>query len=133
MPSNASTRAAASVCMCASTWEYVSSVKALVACPNCSETTFGGTPAESNYRTSQVMATLLKRRIRVQGFIIFEDYGSHFGEFRKQMTEWFEAGKIKYREDIVSGLENAPEAFMGLLQGKNFGKLVVRVAAEAGT
>ena len=79
------------------------------------------------------MATLLKRRIRVQGFIIFEDYGSHFGEFRKQMTEWFEAGKIKYREDIVSGLENAPEAFMGLLQGKNFGKLVVRVAAEAGT
>jgi hypothetical protein len=69
----------------------------------------------------------------VQGFIIFDDYGSHFGEFRKQMTEWFEAGKIKYREDIVGGFENAPEALMGLLQGKNFGKLVVRVAAEAGT
>ena len=49
------------------------------------------------------------------------------------MKEWFEAGKIKYREDVVSGLENAPEAFMDLLQGKNFGKLVVRVAAEAGT
>jgi len=96
--------------------------------------TYNGDPAaEGKYRTSHVMTTLLKRRIRMQGFIIFEDYGSHFGEFRKQMTEWFEAGKIKYREDIVSGLENAPEAFIGLLQGKNFGKLVVRVAAEAGT
>jgi NADPH-dependent curcumin reductase CurA len=48
------------------------------------------------------------------------------------MTEWFEAGKIKYREDIVIGLENAPEAFMGLLQGKNFGKLAIQVSAEAG-
>ena len=96
--------------------------------------TYNGDPAaESKCRTSQVMTALLKKRIRVQGFIIFDDYGSHFGEFREQMTEWFEAGKIKYREDIVSGLENAPEAFMGLLQGKNFGKLVVRVAAEAGT
>ena len=92
---------------------------------------YNGDPAaESKYRTSQVMGTLLKKRIRVQGFIVFEDYGSHFGEFRKQMTEWFEAGKIKYREDIVDGLENAPEAFMGLLQGKNFGKLAVRVSAE---
>jgi NADPH-dependent curcumin reductase CurA len=47
---------------------------------------YNGDPAaEGKYRTSQVMTTLLKRRIRVQGFIIFEDYGSHFGEFRKQM------------------------------------------------
>jgi hypothetical protein len=95
--------------------------------------TYNGDPAaEPKSRTSQVMTALLKRRIRVQGFIINLDYGSHFGEFRKQMTEWLEAGKIKYREDIVSGLENAPGAFMGLLQGKNFGKLVVRVAEEAG-
>jgi len=92
---------------------------------------YNGDPAaESKLRISQVMSTLLRRRIRVQGFIIFEDYRSHFGEFQKQMKEWFEAGKIKYREDIVSGLENAPEAFMGLLQGKNFGKLVVGVATE---
>jgi hypothetical protein len=92
---------------------------------------YNGDPtAEGKYRTSQVMSVLLKRRIRLQGFIIFEDYGSHFGEFRKQMTEWFEGGKIKYREDIVQGLENAPEAFMGLLQGKNFGKLAVQVSAE---
>lgn len=92
---------------------------------------YNGDPAaESKYRISQLMSILLKKRIRMQGFIIFEDYGSQFGEFRKQMTEWFEAGKIKYREDIVHGLENAPEAFMGLLQGKNFGKLAVQVSAE---
>jgi hypothetical protein len=81
-------------------------------------------------RTAQVMATFLKRRVRVQGFIIFDDYGPRFGGFRKQMAEWFTAGKIKCVEDVVEGLERAPEAFMGLLEGKNFGKLVVRVSAE---
>jgi len=45
------------------------------------------------------------------------------------MSEWFAAGKIKYREDMVEGLERASEAFMGLLEGKNFGKLVVRIGA----
>ena len=91
--------------------------------------TYNGDPAaESKSGTSQVMATLLKKRMRLQGFIIYEDYWSHFSEFRTQMAEWFEAGKIKYREDVVNGLENAPEAFMGLLKGKNFGKLVIRVA-----
>ena len=78
-------------------------------------------------RTAQVMATFLKRRVRVQGFIIFDDYGQRFDEFRKQMREWFGSGKIKYREDVVAGLEKAPEAFIGLLEGKNFGKLVVQV------
>jgi NADPH-dependent curcumin reductase CurA len=96
--------------------------------------TYNGDPAaECKYRTAQVMTTLLKKRIRVQGFIIFEDYKENFGTFRQQMQKWYEAGKIKYREDVVNGLENAPEAFMGLLQGKNFGKLVVRVAANAVT
>jgi NADPH-dependent curcumin reductase CurA len=75
------------------------------------------------------MGTFLKRRVGVQGFIIFDDYGPHFGDFQKQMSEWFTAGKIKYREDIVEGLERAPDAFIGLLQGKNFGKLVVKVGA----
>ncbi len=81
-------------------------------------------------RTAQVMATFLKRRVRVQGFIIFDDYGSRYGEFQKQMSEWFSAGKIKYVEDVVEGLDRAPAAFMGLLQGKNFGKLIVRVSAD---
>ena len=79
-------------------------------------------------RTPLMMGTFLTRRIRMQGFIIFDDYGQHFGEFRQQMSEWVAAGKIKYREDVVTGLENAPQKLIGLLEGKNFGKLVVRVS-----
>jgi len=45
---------------------------------------------------------------------------------------WVRNGWIKYREDIVDGLENAPQAFLGLLEGRNFGKLLVRVGADDG-
>jgi NADPH-dependent curcumin reductase len=79
-------------------------------------------------RLGLLASTVLKKRIKMQGFIIFDDYGSRYGEFVSQMSTWLKEGKIKFREDIVDGLENAPQAFIGLLQGKNFGKLVVRVA-----
>jgi len=46
-----------------------------------------------------------------------------------KLAEWIKEGKLNYREDIVDGLENAPEAFIGLLEGKNFGKLVIRVSS----
>jgi NADPH-dependent curcumin reductase CurA len=74
------------------------------------------------------MRTLLTKRIRMQGFIIFDDYGPRFAEFLAPMSEWVRQGKIRYREDVVEGLENAPQAFIGMLHGSNFGKLVVRVA-----
>lgn len=81
-------------------------------------------------RLGLLMGTLLRKRIKMQGFIVFDDYGPRWSEFAGAMGEWLQADKIKFREDIVSGLENAPEAFMGLLQGKNFGKLVIQVAHE---
>jgi NADPH-dependent curcumin reductase CurA len=62
------------------------------------------------------------------GFIGFDDYGSRFSEFASAMGEWVGEDKVKVREDIVFGLENAPEAFIGLLQGRNFGKLVIQLA-----
>jgi NADPH-dependent curcumin reductase CurA len=65
-----------------------------------------------------------------EGFIIFDDYGHRYGEFFSQMRTWVEEGKIKFREDLVDGLENASQAFIGLLQGENFGKLVVKVAND---
>ena len=71
---------------------------------------------------------LLTKRIKIQGFIIFDDYGPRFGEFSGQMSTWLKEGKVKFREDVVDGLGNAPEAFIGLLEGKNFGKLIIRVA-----
>lgn len=73
---------------------------------------------------------LLKRRIRMQGFIIFDDYGDRYDEFLKAMRPWLAEDKLHYREDVVEGLENAPKAFIGMLQGGNFGKLVVRVGAD---
>ena len=72
------------------------------------------------------MGMLLVKRIKMQGFIIFDDYAHRYNEFASQMTEWLSEGKIKYKEQVVDGLENAPNAFMGLLQGENFGKLVIK-------
>lgn len=81
-------------------------------------------------RSSLLPRTLLTKRIKMQGFIIFDDYGSRYNEFLAQMSVWLNAGEIKFREDVVDGLENAPQAFIGLLEGKNFGKLLVRVAND---
>lgn len=82
-------------------------------------------------RLPALMGTILRKRIKVQGFIIFDDYGHRYDEFQRDMSKWFADGLIHYREERVDGLENAPEAFFGLLQGRNFGKLVVRVGADA--
>ena len=81
-------------------------------------------------RLAMLTGTLLRKRIKMQGFIVFEDYGPRYSEFAGAMSEWVGEGKVKVREDIVFGLENAPEAFIGLLQGRNFGKLVIQLAHD---
>lgn len=81
-------------------------------------------------RLSLLMRTILTQRIKMQGFIVFDDYGHCYPEFSQQMTKWLMAGEIKYKEDLVEGLENTVSAFIGLLQGENFGKLVVRVGPD---
>lgn len=78
-------------------------------------------------RMSILMGTLLVKRIKMQGFIIFDDYADRYNEFAAEMTIWLEQGKVKYKEQVVEGLDNTAEAFIGLLEGKNFGKLVVKV------
>ena len=75
-----------------------------------------------------VQRTLLEKRVLLQGFIILDHYATRFDAFRRDMGEWVAKGQVKLREDVVDGLENAPAAFIGLLAGKNFGKLVVRLA-----
>ena len=87
-------------------------------------------PQDGPDRLSQLMGMILVKRITVRGFIIFDDYASEYPTFAKDMGTWLAEGKIQYREQIVDGLENAPEAFIGLLEGKNFGKLVVRVGQD---
>jgi NADPH-dependent curcumin reductase CurA len=78
-------------------------------------------------RLSVLMGTILVKRITMKGFIIFDDYGPRYDEFAKAMSDMLGAGKIHYREQVVDGLESAPGAFIGMLEGQNFGKLVVKV------
>jgi len=79
-------------------------------------------------RTPQLLFTVLSRRVKIQGFIIFDHY-QRMGAFQQDMRGWLREGRVKYREEVIEGLENAPRGLIGLLQGENFGKLVVRVAA----
>jgi len=78
-------------------------------------------------RLSMLMGQVLRKRITLRGFIIFQDFAALYPTFATAMAAWLTAGYIQYREDIVDGLEQAPRAFIGLLRGENFGKLVVRV------
>jgi NADPH-dependent curcumin reductase CurA len=77
-----------------------------------------------------LMRSVLSNRLTLRGFIVF-DYAAQEGEFLREVGAWLQEGKIRHREDIVDGLENAPTAFMGLLKGHNFGKLLVRVGPES--
>ncbi len=74
-----------------------------------------------------LMGTLLVKRITMKGFIIFDDYGPDFPKFMQEMSRWLAEGKIQYREHMLTGLEAAPQGLTDLLEGKNFGKLVVQV------
>lgn len=73
--------------------------------------------------------SLLVNRARMEGIVVF-DYAPRYGEAVAQMGKWMQEGSFKSREDIVQGLENFPQALLMLFEGKNFGKLVLQVAAE---
>ena len=69
---------------------------------------------------------LLTKRMMYKGFIVFDHYDQR-QESIEEMSKWIKEGKLKYKEDFIDGLEKAPEAFIGLLNGKNFGKLIVKI------
>ncbi len=78
-------------------------------------------------RMGYLMGQILRKRITMRGFIIFEDFQSFYPEFAAEMDGWLKAGKIHYREEVTDGLEQAPATFIGMLEGENFGKCVIRV------
>ena len=80
-------------------------------------------------RVPQLMRTILVQRLTVRGFIVF-DFADRQAAFERDMGRWLAEGRIRYREDIREGLANAPDAFIKLLRGGNFGKLLVRVADD---
>ncbi|HEY7422766.1 MAG TPA: zinc-binding dehydrogenase, partial [Gemmataceae bacterium] len=85
-------------------------------------------PAGPN-RVPLLMQSILVKRLTFQGFIVW-DYTSQFGDFMADMSGWLREGRIKYREDITDGLENAPHELIGLLKGENFGKKIIRVRPD---
>lgn len=72
------------------------------------------------------VSQILRQRLTLRGFIQ-RDFIHLFPQFLTDMRAWLQDGRIQYREDIVEGLANAPQAFFGLLKGRNFGKLVVKL------
>ena len=69
---------------------------------------------------------LLVKRARMQGFIIF-DYAERYTEALQKLTQWVRQGMIRYREDILEGIEQAPGSIAGLYRGENFGKRLIRI------
>ncbi len=82
-----------------------------------------GVKGPSNY------LSLLVNRASMTGMVVF-DYADRYAEAGREMAGWIKSGKLKTREDIVSGLETFPETLLKLFKGENFGKLVLKVAEE---
>ncbi len=74
----------------------------------------------------RLLGMLIVARAKAQGFLV-SDYAARFGPAMVEMAGWLGSGAIKHREDIVDGFENLPKAFIGLLQGENTGKRLVKV------
>lgn len=77
-------------------------------------------------RLPELMNAILVKSLLIRGFLERE-FADQKSEFIVQARQWLKEGHLHYREDIVDGLDNAPEAFCGLLEGKNFGKLIIRL------
>jgi NADPH-dependent curcumin reductase CurA len=81
---------------------------------------------DTSPRPGPNLMSAVRKRLRIQGLIV-SDKPERFAEWRALAAPWIKDGSLKYREDVAEGLEAAPEAFIGLLRGRNFGKLVVKV------
>ena len=78
-------------------------------------------------RTALLMRAVLTKRLLLRGFIVW-DFAAQQEDFLQTVGGWLLEGKVRHREDVVSGLDAAPDAFIGMLRGANFGKMLVRVA-----
>ena len=87
----------------------------------------GPDTSEGSDRLPATMHAILSKSLSVRGFIMTEFVEQQQPDFLREASQWIAEGKLRWREDVVDGLERAPDAFIGLLEGKNFGKLIVRV------
>ena len=70
---------------------------------------------------------ILLKQARIEGFLI-PQFADRYEQGLRKLNEWYLQGRLKYRESIAEGLENAPAAFLGMLEGRNIGKQLVKVA-----
>jgi NADPH-dependent curcumin reductase CurA len=89
---------------------------------------YNATEAPKGPSQAMLMRAVLTKRLLVRGFIVW-DYAAQQDDFLQTVGTWLAEGKVRHQEDIVDGLESAPAAFIGMLKGANFGKLLVRVAS----
>ena len=75
------------------------------------------------------LSTAIGKRLKLQGFIV-TDYADRTPDFYADMRQWISEGKMQWEETIVEGLENAPQAFIGLFKGENMGKMIVKIGPE---
>jgi NADPH:quinone reductase len=76
----------------------------------------------------RILTQLLVKTARVEGFLVFQ-FADRYAQGIREMATWLREGRIKYREEFTEGLDSAPRAFIGMLNGANMGKQLVRVAA----
>ena len=89
----------------------------------------------SQYNNSQLqlgprnIGSLVRSQAKMQGFLVHA-YSNKYPEGLDKMSKWIKEGKLKYKEDIVKGIENAPKTFIGMLNGENFGKTLIKVSDD---
>ena len=88
---------------------------------------YSGKDIDQALSLPKLWRTILVRRLRVNGFIIF-DHKETYPQFIEEVSPLIQKQEIIYKEDIKAGLSNAPSAFIDLLNGRNFGKLLVKVS-----
>jgi NADPH:quinone reductase len=75
----------------------------------------------------RLLPIVLTRQLTVQGFLVFQ-FAERYPEGLRQLSQWLREGKLKYRETVAEGIENAPEAFLSMLRGGNIGKQLVKIS-----
>jgi NADPH-dependent curcumin reductase CurA len=90
---------------------------------------YNATEAPTPKWAGMLMRNVLTKRLNIRGFIV-SDFAVLRADFLRDMSQWVREGKVKYKESVTDGIDNAPAAFMGLLKGANFGKQLVRVGPD---
>jgi NADPH-dependent curcumin reductase CurA len=92
---------------------------------------YSGTKADSADLLPATMRAILTKSLTLRGFINYEFAEEHYRAFLKTVSQGLRDGSITHREDVYDGIEKAPQAFIGMLRGGNFGKVLVRLADKA--